>query len=532
MTTFDELKRRYMGGAAGGGGSIGSSSPPPAVTTHQGCQVIPHIHGRSYFAALKSRINALGTNGVANQFIYIAGWWLDPAFSLDGASGVRLVDLLIQKARAGVDVRVLGWVLAPEVLQSSLTQGARDAEGMLNLNRLTMEFINGLRAEPALANKACLNILSHPAGAVHLKMAIVGTPSQAVGFTGGLDFRGDRHNSNWHDVQAQVSGPALQGLYDTYRQMWNEIRGRPTVRLSASGMSCDSHRSGMPDLPAQTVTGAAGSLHVQSLRTLPRFRFSPSVSLGSSLGLGLPTNTPLSYAPNGLFEIKEAWQRGIGAAQKYIYIEDQGFWSREVFDWINAAVRANDQLRVVLLGGQADPNDRPSSLPEKLFRVAVNNHLIRGLNAAQLARVGLFSHEVKTIHTKSTIVDDLWAIVGSANCMRRSLYTDFEHSVAYMDPDSRLVAEYRRDLWGVHLGEGIPDLNTGLGRWFAIPFRGAGPVGPTNIVRLRLPLPATTLTVDEQAIYDQISDPDSREAWGGALVDMYMRQHGVGSMSP
>lgn len=529
MPTFEEQKQRYMGGS--GGGSIPSGGAP--IPIHPGCQVLPQIHGRSYFPALKARINALGTNGVGEQFIYIAGWLLDPNFSLDGPGGGRLVDLLKAKAAAGVDVRVLGWVMAPEVLQNSMVQ--RQASGLLVLNSKTMGLINALRAEPALANKACLNILSHPAGAVHIKMALVGAPGQAVGFTGGIDFMQEapasRHEATWHDVQAQVSGPALQGLYETYRQMWNEIRGRPTARLTSNGVTCDSHTSSTTDVPARTITGAAGTAHVQSLRTLPRFNFAPSISIGNTLGADLPTNRPLSYAPGGLFEVRQCWERAIGAARQYIYIEDQGFYSHEVFDWINAAVKANAELRVVLVTGRPDPSDDPGP-NQKFFRVAVNNHLVRGLDSAQLDRVGVFGHRSKTIHTKSTIVDDVWAMIGSANCMRRSLYTDLEHSIAYMDEAGRAVGSYRMDLWGTHLQVSMPDAAGALNRWFGLPFLGAGTPGPIELDRLWLPLPATTLTAEEQTLYDQIYDADSRQSWGGPLVDLYMRQHGVGSLSP
>jgi hypothetical protein len=44
-----------------------------------------------------------------------------PDFSLDGpTTSAKLVDLLIATANGGVDVRVLGWVMAPEVLSSRL----------------------------------------------------------------------------------------------------------------------------------------------------------------------------------------------------------------------------------------------------------------------------------------------------------------------------------------------------------------------------------------------------------------------------
>ncbi len=542
MPTFEELKRRYMVGGATSSSSEGGSllsggnrtSTTTAITTYQNSQVTPLICGGPYFQRLKQLITALGSGETSRQFIYICGWWLDVAFSLDSLTGTsRIVDLLKQKARAGVDVRVLGWVMAPELMRNSLVQRSSNQgiQGMFGLNADTMRFINELRREPSLDTKACLNILAHPAGAVHLKMVLIGNGDQVSGFTGGLDLKPDRHHNRWHDVQAEVTGPAVQGLFDAFRQMWNEVRGRTVVRLTANRVTCDSHRSGMPNLAARTfTTSSTGRMHVQSLRTLPQYRFA---SLGAAgLVMTLPTNQALSYAPTGVTEIKSAWQQGIGGAQTYIYIEDQAFTSREVFDWINARVRANSELKVILVIGQWDPNDAPNSIWGKLMTIAVNNHLLRGLTGTQFSQIGLFTHRRKTIHTKSTIVDDQWALIGSANSMRRSLYTDFEHSVAYMDETSQGVPAYRRDLWGVHLQRSYVDLNTAINAWFAIPFRGSGTPSSTNFERVPLPLANATLTADEQIMYDEIYDADSRQRWGGQLINLFMRNFGAGALSP
>lgn len=501
----------------------------PAFTIHSGCTVTPHIAGPAYFAALKARLDALGTGDTASQFIYISGWWLSAAFPLDGGT---LVDMLKAKAKAGVDVRVLGWVMAPEILQNSRATGAPQLQGMLHINGQTMNFINALRAEPRLANKACLNILAHPAGAVHVKMAVVGSAGDAAGFTGGIDFEGLRKHPIWHDVQAQVTGPAVQGLFETFRQMWNEVRGRSVVRLSARGVSADSHTTSMPDLPARTLTSpSSGHCKVQSLRTVPQMRFSSNGLIASLGGARIPTNKPLSFAPTGLFEIKAAWQRGIQGAQTYIYIEDQGFSSTEVLTWVRDAVKANDNVKAVILTGQVDPNDGATVPIENNppFRRAINQ-LFDGLNPAQQARVGVFKHQTKTIHTKSTIVDDAWAIIGSANCMRRSLYTDFEHSVAYVDDEGKAVDAYRRDLWGIHLKKSLSTAD-GLTAWFALPFQGSGPVPAAGIMRLHAPFPAVTMSAADQVLYDEVLDADSRQEWGGRLIDFYMKQYGAGSLS-
>src|SRR5690606_31084988 len=108
--------------------------------------------------------------------------------------------------------------------------------GIAEINAFGMNSVKNLREEPRIGANAVLNIVSHPAGAVHRKMILVGTKadstgvSQAICFTGGLDLSEDRWSvqqhgpkpddwdnipriMTWHDVQAGVEGAAAQGVY-------------------------------------------------------------------------------------------------------------------------------------------------------------------------------------------------------------------------------------------------------------------------------------------------------------------------------
>jgi sugar-specific transcriptional regulator TrmB len=89
---------------------------------------------------------------------------------------------------------------------------------------------------------------------------------------------------------------------------------------------------------------------------------------------------PISFAPNGIFEIRDAWRKAILAADQYIYIEDQYMISEEVMSWINQAIRTHPDLKVILLapliGDPRDPNSEPFE------RLALVNGLLAGLNQA------------------------------------------------------------------------------------------------------------------------------------------------------
>ena len=203
------------------------ASPPsrPLPATFTGCKVTPLIDGNAYFGDLTATLATIGTGATpadnAGHFIYIAGWLLDllggevhappgsvpgstgapelintKPFALDGPDGTnRLIDLLKKKARDGVDVRVLGWV-SWSVMANHMAQSA--ANSVRNINVATISSLHALRQEPALAKQCCMNIIGHSAGGVHTKLVIAGTPATAVGYTGGLDFRSDRHSVEHH----------------------------------------------------------------------------------------------------------------------------------------------------------------------------------------------------------------------------------------------------------------------------------------------------------------------------------------------
>lgn len=519
------------------------STPVPA--TFEDCKITPLIDGKAYFDELDALLSSLG-NGVtpadnANQFVYIAGWWLhllggdyipapghgdssqpiigptlglDTPFALDGPSGSKkLIEILKIKAQLGVDIRVLGWI-SWSVMSRGDAQ--KQVEDMAAVNTGTLAAIHNLRQEPALAKKCCLNIIGHTAGAVHTKMVIIGKGNQLVGFTGGLDFVGNRHSDHmhtpysWHDIQAKIEGTAVQGVYDLFKDMWNEVVTRSPKNFRTGKNNVPSVVTGTPTIPAKTVPQVStGSHHVQSLRTVPRFNY--------KVVNKFPRASPISFAPNGIFEVEAAWQKAILAAEKYIYMEDQYFWSVDVMKWINQAIKSQASLKVILLTGVADPAD--PVLPG-YQTIAIQDGLLPGLSSAQIKQIAVFGRNT-VVHAKTTLIDDEWAIIGSANCIRRSLYTDLEHSIAVIDANNQLVRDYRVDLWGGHFDLApvvrsvLNNLDHALNIWDSSwGSSGSGVTRPAHFGQVLLPPTKIKLTEKEQEFYDLFDDPDSRSSWG------------------
>ena len=317
-------------------------------------------------------------------------------------------------------------------------------------------------------------------------------------------------NGGWHDVGVKVEGPAAGAIHDFFRDMWNEqlTRNVETFRLNQWAIASHDRawqhlkRRAAVDLPAHT-----GNQYVQVLRTVPkmdfslgakargkflvpddfqkkfgfkghRLKFGPGVvriPVGAYASLQeLYTRPPIGFARAGCFEFKVALKRAISEADSYIFIADQALYALEVMDWIYARMQKKPSLKVILMFG-ADPADPPNNF----LAEAMNNHLLNNVRYntrihAQPANVVFYEWTGNAVHCKVTIIDDTWCAIGSANCMRRSLYTDIELSLATLEPptpDTELpttaaeeanpplgkkapsfVQRFRRDLWAHYCG--------------------------------------------------------------------------------
>lgn len=463
------------------------------------------VNGVAYFKALEDEIEALRRSTANGRYLYLTAWWLglahlppdteiQPFGELGNAvlqqfpvlkdyarpvrvgaeyppltlpSGTLLSRHLEELHKSGVDVRILAWV-SPFAARYDVP----GLGGIRIVNAQTLLSVAEMRSRfgEQGAGKVMLNLTAHPLGAVHCKLVVAGDQTSTRAFTGGIDPVMDRTSPAWHDLAVRVTGPAAAAVHRFFQQMWAE-----NLKLPVESFTVDRHpiesrlktATPVPD-PPKPPDGNGTGAHVQVLRTVPQMRFSSSgpewlydknsvVRALITAGVGF-RKAPISFAPDGLFEFKVALEKAIGQAEKYIFIADQAFSSQEIMGWINARMLAKPDLKVILLHG-GDPTDPPSGdMPE-----AVNHHLVPRLPQLLLgSRSGLQNLEMygwpgTTVHCKVTIIDDVFCIVGSANAMRRSLYTDTELSVAVLDATGTgLVRRLRRDLWAKYCGMHLP----------------------------------------------------------------------------
>jgi len=254
-----------------------------------------------------------------------------------------------------------------------------------------------------------------------------------------------------HDVSVAVRGPALKDVQELFNSHWKVAE--PSDSQTA------------PNTPGAVSagTGEFGST-VQLILTLDRLFNGPGETDGEK-------------------GVLEAYLRAIHFADRFIYIENQYFHNPRIAQALTDAMLAKPKLAVILLINVSPDmpyylrwqrnalNSITGPLVKKYGKDAVKSHF----------RVfSTFSHQAPDsnhpnprlvdnyLHTKTSIVDNVWATVGSANLDGASLDAEdyfksavdgeVRHTEAnlliYEDPPaiSAAVDALRRRLWAEHLG--------------------------------------------------------------------------------
>jgi hypothetical protein len=201
----------------------------------------------------------------------------------------------------------------------------------------------------------------------------------------------------------------------------------------------------------KTVKGSPVPSGQQSMQVLVTVA---DISAPLKWALGFPQQ--YSFAPNGEFTVYHGYKKAIGAANKYIYIEDQAMSSTQLMDLIAERMLgpggAPDLIVLMVTSGKADPADKNmEDLTPSQLNMSIYDRLISKLPASKQGNVRLFRARGLTVHSKLCIIDDEWAAIGSANALNRSYSTDTEMQISIVDGANGLPLELRKRLWAEHL---------------------------------------------------------------------------------
>jgi phosphatidylserine/phosphatidylglycerophosphate/cardiolipin synthase-like enzyme len=492
----------------------------------RGNHVEPLIHGAPYFGRL---IDRFATLGAGDQLLLTE--WRGDSDELLGPSGPTLGDSLSGLAGRGVDIRGLLWRSHPGVFgfnegeASDLAETVDRAGGVLLLDA---------RIRRGGSHHQKLVLLLHP-----------GRPEEDQAFIGGIDLchgrRDDEHHEGdpqaealdpsfgarppWHDIQAEVYGPAVADLVETFRERWNDETPLEKTGVRLGGLTIKATGETEPPEPLPPYDGPSpvkGTHAVQVLRTYPAKR------------------PPYPFAPDGERSIARMYSKALARARSFIYVEDQYLWSEEIASLFEAALTRSPDLRlIVVVPRHPDRNGVLSGPTNRLGQLAAMDRLAR----AGGDRIAVYDLENERgdaiyVHAKTVVIDDVFVMLGSDNLNRRSWTHDSELSIAVLDEEEdereprdpaglgdgarRFARDLRLRLWREHLGtsvdDGLLDPHEAFDRWREAAdaldgWHEGGERGerPAGRVRRHAPQPVPAWQrVWAWPLYRTIVDPDGR----------------------
>ncbi len=319
----------------------------------------------------------------------------------DDATGRRMIELLSERARAGVKVRLLyddfGALATPLSHFRPLEQAGGEVarSGALRLRfarpRSRVDFRN------------------------HRKLLCV---DGRIGFTGGLnigdEYRGStRDGKVWKDFWMRMTGDAVIGLEAVFLDDWLHATDE-LVELWSDLPELDS-RGSMVDQPRMPMRS-----------TGPLVQVIPS---GPDQVAGRPEDNASVIGTTFVAAISSALQR-VWIATPY-FIPDEPL----VLVLRIAALRGADVK--ILVPNWMDNDNRLVALAARSYY----DELIE-------AGCEIYEFRPGMLHSKYMVVDDILAIIGSANMDVRSLYLNYEVTTMFYDRGvvQNLAAVFEQDL--------------------------------------------------------------------------------------
>ena len=380
--------------------------PPPLDAPfgpREGNLVRPLVDGSVAFDLIAGAVEA----AVSSVWVCVA--FVETTATFPGGRGTFL-DLMDRATGRGVDVRVLFWHPEGEAAQADDTLPGDEKSSALLDERDTIWQARwdavGMRCQH---QKAWLMDAGTPD-----EVAFVGGINIGTGSMAGRDHDEPvRHGryANIHDVHCMVRGPAVTDVHDNFVMRWNGAseRDRENGAWPAAGTD---------DLgPPAGRTASAGDTTAQIVRSV------------------LPGLYP--ELPDGENSVRAQYLAAIAAAREYIYIEDQILLSRAVLVALGEALERGVVVVALVPGDPMPELARYRAFPgiaagyDALAALAQHAGFCLAAPAARRS----WGYEEIYVHSKTMVVDDRWATIGSANLIFTSFQGDTEMNVSFWDAE-------------------------------------------------------------------------------------------------
>ncbi len=410
---------------------------PGNVAWSEGNLVRPLIHGATYFAELRERLEETGPG----DLVLFTDWQGDADERLTGEPGSEVAEVLGRADQRGVDVRGLIWRSHWEKLSFSASE-----------NRLLGRQLQDRGAE------ALLDMRVRTGGSHHQKLVVIRYrehPERDVAYVGGIDLCHSRRDDAqhlgdpqafemaseygetppWHDAMAAISGPAVHDVETVFRERWEDptrLTRHPVYWTQDKVLRMDMEPDPLPEQAPPPPPVDGGTHVVQLLRTYPNLR----------RGRDYP------FARGGERSVARGYRKAILRSRRLIYIEDQYLWGRHVGELFADALHRHPALHVIavvpLFTDQAGFTART---PQLLGRARAMEPMVAAA-PDRVAIYGIENHEGTPVyvHAKVCVMDDIWATIGSDNFNRRSWTHDSELSAVVVDASAEDHSPYGRAL--------------------------------------------------------------------------------------
>ncbi|HZA07448.1 MAG TPA: phospholipase D-like domain-containing protein [Nitrososphaeraceae archaeon] len=376
-------------------------------------------------------------------------------------------NLLIQKAKQKVDIKILVWEPTPIVrmMPNSRKRGLEERGKKLQV-------IKGAAKRLAIEDYITIHLDSKApilTSGFHEKNIII---DNQIAFCGGQDLSlGKWHTSDhefdnalrdpggepWHDIQVMVKGPIVYDRIYHFNQRWvysiwkDIIQVKEIVKPSSVGSYLSSISSSSilsPDLFTDK-----GDVEITALRTWKQ--------LSEENNNDVYANKNIYYSCEGSNSIQSWYDAMFRKAKHSIYIEDQFlFQDKAITRILVNRLREEKNLKMITVGPM-EPN-LPGLIFSVLSKESINdiNNNLAALRKAGEGRVKTYSlisqhNRLKQrrkqiyVHSKLLIVDDKWITVGSANTDRDGFKDSTEFDLGIVS--ANVAQELRVKLWCEHL---------------------------------------------------------------------------------
>jgi phosphatidylserine/phosphatidylglycerophosphate/cardiolipin synthase-like enzyme len=473
--------------------------------------VQPLIGGIATYKAIAAAVTK------ASRFVYLSGWTLEKG-EMTGSR--RWVDLLSDTAKR-CEVRILisdldpvgnpgrheiNWTTYREVmrLKESLPADRRNALQIVvslhplyaDLNLLPVSLFKLISPEAmarldenskvsasrainmplvwrnlrkvskgfALAPAEGRDLRVYPASH-HQKFCVV---DGSVAFAGGIDIATPRSNeAKWRDVDCRLAGTIVGDLEAAFVERWNRERVRFEHFLTKAQRDLQALAGpkewqlpvpppisalSVAAPPANPTGQRAGTCMAQMRRTVTRVQhFDDDLEPGRK-------SSPYVLPTLALDEVWRTYERAISVARRCIYIENQYVRESRLQDLIAARMAEIPELATIIVIPQRVEEKDKNLTPHGN---ALQSGIMRTLSSKFGAAKRFGAYQLRAFapycHSKVLIVDDKFAIIGSANANPRSFGLDSELDIAWYDETA--VHVFRLQLWRGLLGISADEIN-------------------------------------------------------------------------